>query len=56
MRKLPHTAGEDLLEIIMRPYERQADPLCVSPASEKSKKQIKQGSARANYGATASSR
>lgn len=22
MRKLPHTAAEDLLEIIMRPYER----------------------------------
>jgi DNA replication protein DnaC len=30
MRKLPHTAAEDLLEIIMRRYER-ADPLPHTP-------------------------
>jgi hypothetical protein len=27
MRKLPHTAAEDLLEIIMRRYERFSTPL-----------------------------
>ena len=31
MRKLPHTAAEDMLEIIMRRYERCSTLLTIEP-------------------------
>lgn len=35
MRELPHTAAEDLLELVMRRYDR-FDPADVEPAVEES--------------------
>ena len=35
MRRLPHTAAEDLLELIMRRYERASTMLTIQPAGRR---------------------